>query len=220
MHLFEGRVYNDDRLFILDLSPAKKGHSNVWAVTTRRNCDGFPPIRVDDFLSEEEAIAFIKRVEPTTPRISIGCCSPVPTPTYEEHCRQLHVEGVPSALQIRDLNRNTSREIMIEENLVIAIGRRERRLWLYDGESGMNILIPMTNFYNELMLHKNIRDPNIALVSHNFFTHLDKYSDDDLRGAFIAYNNLKRKVERKIEPFSSNKNPTRHILTKWMRKVR
>jgi len=36
MHMFEGRVYHDDRLFILDLSPAKKGAASVWAVTTRR----------------------------------------------------------------------------------------------------------------------------------------------------------------------------------------
>ena len=72
----------------------------MWAVTTRRNCEGFPPFRVDDFASEEEAIVFIKRVEPETPRISLGGRSPVPTPTYEEHCRQLNQVGVPSALRM------------------------------------------------------------------------------------------------------------------------
>ncbi len=113
MHIFEDRVYN--RVFILDLSPAKKEHTPVWAVTTRRNCEGFPPFRVDEFASEAEAIAFIKRVEPETPRISLGGRSPAPTPTYEEHCRRLKEEGVPSALQIRDLSRSTPREIIIEE---------------------------------------------------------------------------------------------------------
>ena len=115
MHLFEGRVYHGDRLFILDLSPAKKGAASVWAVTTRRNCEGFPPFRVDDFPTEEEAIAFIKRIEPQTPRISLGGRAPTPTLSDEDHCVRLTREGVPSALEIRELNRGTQREIIISE---------------------------------------------------------------------------------------------------------
>ena len=65
MHLWQGKIYKDDRLFILDITEAKKDAKNVWAVVTRRNCEGFPPFRVDDFMSEEEAIKFIRRVEPT-----------------------------------------------------------------------------------------------------------------------------------------------------------
>ncbi len=115
MRLFEGRVYHDDRLFILDLSPAKKGTVHVWAVTTRRNCERFPPFRVDDFPTEEAAIAFIKCIEPETPRISLGGRGPRPTPSYEEHCAWLRAEGVPSALESRELNKNTQREIIISE---------------------------------------------------------------------------------------------------------
>ena len=85
------------------------------AVTTRRNCEGFPPFRVNAFPTEEEAVAFIKRIEPETPRISLGGRAPTPTPSYEDHCARLTREGVPSALEIRELNRGTQREIIISE---------------------------------------------------------------------------------------------------------
>jgi hypothetical protein len=36
MHMFEERVYHDDRLFILDLSPAKKGAASVAFKQSRK----------------------------------------------------------------------------------------------------------------------------------------------------------------------------------------
>ncbi len=86
------------------------------------------------------------------------------------------------------------REIHIDDQKTLAIAPGEKRLWIYDGTSGMVYLIPITNFYNELMLHKSIRDPKIALQSSRFFGELDNYSDVDLRSAFYAYNKLKPKV--------------------------
>lgn len=87
-----------------------------------------------------------------------------------------------------------AREVRINENLVLGILMTERRLLLHDGVSGMNHLIPITNFYNELMLVKNIRDPQIALHSHLLFEDLMSYSESDLRSAFVAYNTIKRRV--------------------------
>lgn len=86
------------------------------------------------------------------------------------------------------------REIHIDDKKTLAIARGEKRLWIHDGISGMVYLIPITNFYNELMLHKSIRDPKIALQSSRFFGELDNYSDVDLRSAFYAYNKLRPKV--------------------------
>lgn len=86
------------------------------------------------------------------------------------------------------------REVHIDDALILGIARKERRLLLHDRSTGMNHLIPITNFHNELMLHKNIRDPKIALNSSLFFQDLDVYGDDDLRAAFIAYNKLKHRV--------------------------
>ena len=90
------------------------------------------------------------------------------------------------------------REVLVADNLALAIAKQEKRLWVYDGVSGMNLLIPITNFYNELMLYKSIRDPQIALKSDLFFRNLDSYTDAELRASFIAYNKLKHKVELEI----------------------
>lgn len=81
------------------------------------------------------------------------------------------------------------------KHFVLAICAADKRLWVYDEDTQVNHLIPVTNFYNELMLHKNIRDPKIALDSARFFTDLAKYTDADLTYAFLTYNKLKTKVE-------------------------
>ena len=56
-------------------------------------------------------------------------------------------------------------------------------------------MIPVTNFYNELMLHKNIRDPKVALNTKLMFTDLSNFSDSDLTYAFLTYNTIKTKVQ-------------------------
>ena len=103
--------------------------------------------------------------------------------------------GVPSPATGHPL-----REVVIAGNLTLAIAKLEKRLWVYDRASGMNLLIPITNFYNELMLHRAIRDPQTALKSDLFFQNLDSYTDPDLRASFVAYNKLKRKVELEVAP--------------------
>jgi hypothetical protein len=77
---------------------------------------------------------------------------------------------------------------------VLAVCAGNRRLWLYEEPGQVNHLIPVTNYYNELMLHKHIRDPRIALDSKKLFSDLASFSDDDLTRAFITYNALKAKV--------------------------
>jgi len=79
--------------------------------------------------------------------------------------------------------------------LVLALCSPDRRLWVFESSTGVNRLIPVTNFYNELMLHKNIRDPAIALDSRRLFTDLAGFSDSDLTYAFLTYNKIKTKVQ-------------------------
>ena len=86
------------------------------------------------------------------------------------------------------------REVSISPSLILAFASEERRLWVHDGGTGMNHLIPVTNYYNELMLHKRIRDPKIALDSALLFSRFADYTEEDLRAAFLAYNTLKRRV--------------------------
>jgi hypothetical protein len=87
------------------------------------------------------------------------------------------------------------REVKIDSRSVLVIASADRRLWLYDGETGMNHPLPVTNYHNELMLHKQIRDPALALKAGLLFDQLSSYSDDDLRGAFVSYNAARRRVE-------------------------
>ena len=62
MPLYDGELYNDDRLFILDYGLAEEANNEVWCVVTRRNTSRFPPYRVDKFGSENEVTDFIKKV--------------------------------------------------------------------------------------------------------------------------------------------------------------
>jgi hypothetical protein len=82
----------------------------------------------------------------------------------------------------------------IGQTVVLALCAYDRRLWLYDGQRGVNLPIPVSNFYNELMLHKNIRDPNIAFDFKRLFSDLHTFSDADLRRAFRSYNKIRTKV--------------------------
>jgi hypothetical protein len=91
-------------------------------------------------------------------------------------------------------NGEKMREVQIAEQFVLGIAVKEKRVLLHDALTGIVHLIPVTNFYNELMLHREIREANIALNSSRLFTDLHRYTDDDLRAAFVAYNKLKRRV--------------------------
>lgn len=115
MPFYQGRRYLDDRLFILDLTQAKKNGSIVWAVITRRNCEGFPPFRSDEFQTKEEAIAFIERIEPQTPRFSLGEKSPEPTPSYSDYCHWLRSQGIPSSIEFSEMNKRNADQVIIED---------------------------------------------------------------------------------------------------------
>jgi hypothetical protein len=115
MELYQGEIYKDDRLFILDLVQTRKGNELVWSVITRRNQDSFPPFRSDEFTTKEEAIEFIKSIEPTTPLISLEGKAPGSQLSYEQYCNKLKDIGVPSAIEIYNMNRTTQREIIISD---------------------------------------------------------------------------------------------------------
>ncbi|MEP7219211.1 MAG: hypothetical protein ABI876_09855 [Bacteroidota bacterium] len=89
------------------------------------------------------------------------------------------------------------REISLDARgeLLLAISPVKRVLWLHDRADMTSTLVPVTNYYNELMLLKGIRDPAIALNHRRLFTALDEFTDVDLRLAFIRYNMSFRKID-------------------------
>ena len=101
-------------------------------------------------------------------------------------------------------------------HFVLALCAIDKRLWVYDAATGMNLLIPLTNYYNELMLHKNIRDPKIAFDAKRLFSELSNYSDAELTYAFLTYNKIKTKVHVKglIKADKKEKHRLSHTLRK------
>jgi hypothetical protein len=78
--------------------------------------------------------------------------------------------------------------------LVLAICAKDHRLWVYDARSRVNHPIPVTSFYNELMLQTKVQDRRTVPDSKRLFTELETYSDAALTGAFSSYNRLRTKV--------------------------
>jgi hypothetical protein len=97
------------------------------------------------------------------------------------------------------------REIPLNDrDLTLVLSPARRVLWLFDALSRTSTLIPVTNFYNELMLLKGVKDPKIALDHRLLFGDGkggDKgstgisYSDEELAAAFVRYNSGFRKVD-------------------------
>lgn len=91
-------------------------------------------------------------------------------------------------------NKNV-REVLIEkDNYVLAIACTINKIWIYDINTKVNHLIPVSNFYNELMLVKNIREKEIVLKPKLLFENIDEYSDSDLFSAFVKYNKYMRRI--------------------------
>jgi hypothetical protein len=86
------------------------------------------------------------------------------------------------------------REVIIsKEDYVLVFAPTHKKIWLHENVSGVNYLIPLTNFYNELMGYKRIRDAKEALNPGLLFQKLNEYSDNDLINAFVFYNKYMRR---------------------------
>ncbi len=109
-------------------------------------------------------------------------------------------------------------------SLNLAICAKDRRLWVYDAQSAVNHPIPVTSFYNELMLQTKVQDRRELPDSKRLFTGLDTYSDAALTGAFSSYNRLRARIvlgEPLVVPtevgLSWFKRATRRLFLKGLR---
>ena len=108
--------YRDDRMYVMRITSDfdKDDNGSVEAafghveasdnlkpalVITYRNVPSLPAIRVDEFPTVLDAVEYIKTLEPTCPRVSLGGKSPEPTPSWQEHLSWLHERGLKSAAQ-------------------------------------------------------------------------------------------------------------------------
>jgi hypothetical protein len=87
------------------------------------------------------------------------------------------------------------REVKIIENkYLLAVAPLHKKIWLHEYTSGVNFLIPVSNFYNELMRICGVRDSKIALNPLSFFNTLNNFSDTELKLAFLSYNKYLKRI--------------------------
>jgi len=108
--------YRDDRMFVMRLSADfsvdadgsvsingkyfnLRSRDQAVALVTYRNVRQLTAVRVDQFDNMDAAEDYIKKVEPTCPRLSSGHRSPDPIPSWEEHLKWLHANGLRSVLE-------------------------------------------------------------------------------------------------------------------------
>lgn len=87
------------------------------------------------------------------------------------------------------------RQVEIDKNILIAISKSHKRIWMHNRETQTNKFIPITNFYQELLRVLKIHNPKIITDINYFFLNLNKFSDAQIKEAFINYNRSWKKVD-------------------------
>jgi hypothetical protein len=86
-------------------------------------------------------------------------------------------------------------EITKTGNLVLALSPKNLSVWLYEKKTGLNHIIPVTNFINELLRGNKSIDKTKGINIAYIFENLNKFSDDEFIRALVQYNKQWRKVE-------------------------
>lgn len=84
---------------------------------------------------------------------------------------------------------------LIKNEIVLAIAPAHKKVWIYNSKSGINHFIPITNYYNEIMLLTDNKNPEIALQPGRLFTNLKDFSDEQLVQGFLVYNKHWDRIE-------------------------
>ncbi len=89
---------------------------------------------------------------------------------------------------------------IIKEKFLLVIDRTNKKIWLHNFESGVNHIIPVSNYFNELMRLKKIKDENLFRSPSLFFNKLNDFTDEEFKLAFYQYNKFMRRFDIKIDP--------------------
>lgn len=102
-----------------------------------------------------------------------------------------------------------------ENEVVLAVCPKDRRLWVFDSRRDISLPVPVTLFHSEVMRQTGVKDPTVALSVARFFESLHTFSDEQLLGAFIRYNDIRAKVSTtdRIVPPQKTKNWYHRILS-------
>lgn len=90
------------------------------------------------------------------------------------------------------------REIEISrDELNLVISPKHKQIWLHDYNLKFNKFIPITNFYQELLKVAEIKDLKTMTNINFIFSNLKRFSDEQIRQAFINYNRYWKKFDLK-----------------------
>ena len=79
--------------------------------------------------------------------------------------------------------------------LVLALSSANHTIWLYEKSSGVNWIIPVTNFLNELLRGRTNINRSKGVDIGYVFSNLQLFKDDDFRKALVQYNKHWRRVD-------------------------
>ena len=128
---FEGEIYRDDRIFVMNLSKGKVEINNVtsqkFILVTYRNSVKFVATRADHFDTKEDAENYIKKIEHEVPLISQNG-KPLPIPdnvdTREFWLNWLKINNFYSAVsgyQNLSYNHNTDGGAFGKDNYITLV---------------------------------------------------------------------------------------------------
>jgi hypothetical protein len=79
--------------------------------------------------------------------------------------------------------------------IVLVLSPKNFSVWLYEAKTGLNHIIPVTNFINELLRGNTSIDKTKGINIAYVFENLNKFSDNEFIKAFVQYNKQWRKIE-------------------------
>ena len=91
-------------------------------------------------------------------------------------------------------NSNVREVHLIKNEVVIAVCSDEKKIWTYDASTQFNFVIPLTNFYNEIIRVKGERNPETALKPKLLFEKPEMFTDEEIGQGFLLYNKFMKKM--------------------------
>ncbi len=99
-------------------------------------------------------------------------------------------------------DRSDVREVhLINNEIVLVIAPVHKKVWVYNAKSGINHFVPVTNYYNEMMILMNNKDSDTALNPGRLFTNLAEFTNEQLAQGFLVYNKYWQRVELNYSQF-------------------
>ncbi len=87
-----------------------------------------------------------------------------------------------------EYNSEVHQYLIKDKEYLLAVCQASKKIWLHEYLTGVNYIIPKSNFINELMRIQKVSADKSLINPANFFDNLNKFSDREIRLAFLLYN--------------------------------